>query len=109
MRTWKFTLKNFKSVRKILKEWDFTDDESIPSEVCIRLLENLQHCVKTAARFFDAEDMYNTWIDDMQEEIEDIKDGFIKSGTDAVETVNYRLEEFYDFCDDLNIFLPSVC
>lgn len=106
MREWKFELKNFKFVRKILRECDFTDDENIPSDICIKLLEQLQHCVKTAARFFDDEDMYNNWIDDMQEEIEDIKDGFIQSGTEAVETVNYRLEEFYEFCDDLNIWLP---
>ena len=106
MRTWKFTLKNFMFVRKILKEYDFTDDENIPSNICIKLLGQLQHCVKTAARFFDAEDMYNTWIDDMQEEIEDIKAGFIKSGTEAVETVNYRLQEFYNFCDDMEICLP---
>ena len=106
MREWKFELKNFKFVRTILRECDFTDDESIPSDICIKLLEQLQHCVKTAARFFGDEDMYNNWIDDMQEEIEDIKDGFIQSGTEAVETVNYRLEEFYEFCDDLNIWLP---
>lgn len=106
MREWKFTCRNFMFVRKILKEYDFTDDENIPSDVCVKLLGKLQHCVKTVARFFDDEHLYDNWIDNMQEEIEDIKDGFIKSGTDAVETVNYRLEEFYDFCDDLNIFLP---
>lgn len=106
MRKWKFELKNFRFVRKILKEWDCTQDENIPSDVCIKLLENIQHCVKTAARFFNDEDMYNSWIDAMKEEIEDIKDGFIKSGTDAVETVNYRLQEFYDFCDDMRIWLP---
>lgn len=106
MCEWKFELKNFRFVRKILKEWDFTDDENIPSDICIKLLEKLQHCIKTVARFYDDEDMYNNWIDDMQEEIKGIKDGFIKSGIDAVETVNYRLQEFYDFCDDLDIFLP---
>ena len=106
MRTWNFTCRNFMFVRKILKEYDFTDNENVPSDTCIKLLENLQHCVKTAARFFNDEDMYNGWIDDMQEEIDDIKDEFIKSGADAVETVNYRLEEFYDFCDDMGIWLP---
>lgn len=31
MREWKFTCRNFMFVRKILKEYDFTDDESIPA------------------------------------------------------------------------------
>lgn len=106
MREWKFELKNFRLVRKILKEYDFTDDENIPSDVCVKILEKLQHCVKTVARFFDDEHLYDYWIDNMQEEIEDMRDGYIQSGTDAVDTVNYRLEEFYDFCDDLNIKLP---
>ena len=96
MREWKFTCRNFMFVRRMLDR--YKDVETVPSEVCGKILEKLQYCIKTISRcYFKDENLYNSWIEDIAEDIEENSD---------MDTVNYRLEEFYDFCDDMEIWLP---
>ena len=61
MKTWKFTCKEFKSIRNILKQYNNTDD--IPTEVSIDILEKLQQCIKTISKsHIRDEDMYDDWV-----------------------------------------------
>lgn len=99
MREWKYRCDRFKDIRKVLKQYE--NAKNVPTAICGKILSELQRCIKDISRcYFKDKDLYNSWIKDISEDFDEDLD---------METVNYRLEEFYDFCDDMEIFLPSVC
>ncbi len=105
MSDWKYTCNGFKPIRKLL--YEYREAETIPADVCKKILRGLQRSIKEIARLFLHDvTLYDYWIEELQEEIEYIED--IQSDIDgeAEDTVNYRLAEFYEFCDDLRIWLP---
>lgn len=96
MGQWKFTCYSFKDVRKILHKYD--ENKGISIHDCRKILTGIQDSIKEIAKFYmNDEELYDDWIQNIDDDIHLNPD---------METVNYRLNEFYSFCDFMKIWLP---
>lgn len=101
MRKWKYTLKNSKELRSVINEENYLEvlKELIKAYKQIVEIEIKDDIIKTS----EEEDTLNDYISDIQDyidyELMDIEN------TNQEEDINYFLDDFYDLCDSLNIWI----
>lgn len=92
MRTWEYTLLNGKHLRSLINDGDGSED-NIKS-----ILETLIKAYRYIGRHFgDTEE-------DITYDTQDIQDDIDMQCFD-VETVDYHLQDLYDYCDELNVWV----
>lgn len=101
MRQWKYTLKNSKLLRNAIKNENYL-------EILKELIKSYKQIVKIEIKdgiisMSEEENTLNDYISDIQDyidyELMDIEN------TNQEEDINYFLNDFYDLCDNLNIWI----
>lgn len=101
MRQWKYTLKNSKSLRNAIKNENYL-------EILKELIKSYKQIVKIEIKdgiisMSEEENTLNDYISDIQDYIDyeliDIEN------TNQEEDINYFLNDLYDLCDNLNIWI----
>jgi hypothetical protein len=95
MRKWKYTLKNSKKLRNAIKEENYNDVLQILL-ICYREVINY-FIYKGITKSEDFEDEYNYYTENIQD--------MINYGCFDENDINYELNDFYDLCDNTNIWI----
>lgn len=100
MRKWDFVCDKFKQIREMI------DEDIETTQQCIDIMTHLECCCDELTPDNRA-DWY--WYDDFRDMKSEIHEEIEYMGEDDYEscerTVNNFLEEFYDLCDEANVFL----
>ncbi len=100
---WEYTYNGFSRMRSLLHKYN--NYNNVHLDICRDILIELQECILTiSSAILHDDEMYDSWVEEIDEDIESLDDEDAED--DAEETVNCRLDEFYEFCDDLRIWLP---
>ena len=99
MARWKYTLKTGKELREALQENDMEETLNILKK-CWREIH------KALPEEYDEDDLNND-IDDIENQLDNLEnyDDYDMTLEDVEDEINYLLDNFYDFCDNMRIWV----